>query len=801
MRPYINDNPLRRLNIPKFSGGVNYRDGISQVLDQQLIDCKNVWYKNGLLKTRPGIKCADRIEESIVDRDFLPIYEGSRRRVYAKKENVVVVDGVTYFLMVIQNADRIILRYYADQNSFHNIVEITDIPQQDFTCNVFQHNADIYCFCSGYYENEETPYYIFKISKDAAASNEKWWEHFKVTRITDNLSAEEGGFYVPTILVNGKTPGYQEPYSLSNIAPIEGDYIEGYNLLGSRYKMFYSTVNKDLFQKENFNQAATYPLMYPVQKGDKVTVNVVLPTRFPNESYGMGGEHKTFTHEVVIEDPGAINLEPRDKRQDDGIYIGVIGRTLCLYDWDSDGLQHMFFTEEDFVDYNNLEIIACAPNSKENYEKVLNMTFCDWYGGGSEGIYDGIHLFMGGNTADKEKSLVCWSDFNKPLYFSENGYAYVGDKAQRVTAFGKQGENLIIFKERETYAAQYSSRDSVIDAEAVERQSIVDVTASEVVFPMVQVHGFIGCDCPNTVQLCRNRLVWAHSDGKIYTLVSANQWNERSIFEVSAMVEKKLKECSAEQLRKALSADWEGHYILSVGDNLYLMDYDSYGYANITAYSKNDDAQLHIPWWVWDKPVYGKNTYHDAIPATDSYIETEDCYPDVLSMVAVGNRLFMMAMFEASVAERGSGCYPELITFEGEDDLLPNIVFVDRGMLGYCTRETPERGKEIPAMAQTKLFTFGSPTITMSVPKAEISFGNNGGIPIAVTTITDRGETQREVVLDFVESDERKPQFFKNVVIRNGERINNRVGYRLESNGNIFLDSLSVYYKQLGGAK
>ena len=52
--PSINKQPIRSINIPELSGGLNLRDGISAVNDNQLTDCKNIWFKDSILKTRPG---------------------------------------------------------------------------------------------------------------------------------------------------------------------------------------------------------------------------------------------------------------------------------------------------------------------------------------------------------------------------------------------------------------------------------------------------------------------------------------------------------------------------------------------------------------------------------------------------------------------------------------------------------------------------------------------------------------------------------------------------------------------------
>ena len=316
---------------------------------------------------------------------------------------------------------------------------------------------------------------------------------------------------------------------------------------------------------------------------------------------------------------------------------------------------------------------------------------------------------------------------------------------------------------------------------------------------MIQVHGFIGCDCPNTVQLCRNRLVWAHSDRKIYTLTSASQWNERSVYEVSGMIESLLQGITSDELKAALSADWAGHYILSVGDKFLVMDYNSYGYAHIYSYTKEDDAQMHIPWWIWDKPLYPQK-----VNTVDMGITTTETPINVISLVTVGEKLYLWTEAVTGKGPQENMQYyriPEPMCFDGTDDKVASISFESNPETSEQYRSRDVLKKEIPAMSQTKLFDFGSPTVQKSIPKAEVSFGNNKGVPITVTTITDRGEASKEIILDFEETDSRSPQFFKNVAIRNSEKLNNRIGYRLESKGNLFVDALSIYYKLLGGCK
>ena len=42
------------LTLPDLSGGLNLREGLSNILDNQLTDCQNMWWQDGILRTRPN---------------------------------------------------------------------------------------------------------------------------------------------------------------------------------------------------------------------------------------------------------------------------------------------------------------------------------------------------------------------------------------------------------------------------------------------------------------------------------------------------------------------------------------------------------------------------------------------------------------------------------------------------------------------------------------------------------------------------------------------------------------------------
>ena len=295
-------------------------------------------------------------------------------------------------------------------------------------------------------------------------------------------------------------------------------------------------------------------------------------------------------------------------------------------------------------------------------------------------------------------------------------------------------------------------RNSDITAQDLIDQSVVDYAASSVYFPMIQLHPNIGCDLPDTVQLCRNRLVWACSDGNVYTLMSEDQYSERNIYCISDMIKRKLKN----ETGKAYSADWNGHYMLFYGSHIYVMNYESYGYVYASSYNKTSDAQLMIPWWYWKLP-------ESSVPQT----------------------VFVCA---------GA---PQLVFSPSAAGTLTVSVFDERTF----TDNTGEK-KEIPSMFVTKIFDFGALHYFKNVTLINAAFGNNGARPISTFFVTEQGEEESETLM-LTESgeDEYSPDFVHNRQLRPSLGPINRIGFKAECTGYMSLDSISLYYRLLGGSR
>lgn len=779
MIPVLERKATYMLNIPELSGGMNLRDGISLIQDNQLTDSINMWYKDGLLKTRPAVK-------SNADRDKMEEFVSTgvgNITVLMNPANSAVINNVMHVLEVtVISQDKIqaessysivqkvSLRYI--DNTALSVIPLGVIEigyNYDLKCLAVQHNGDIYC-----YVRYETSY-----------PQPEWHygnEIYKIERLSEGVYSDivkltDADLYIPVILTNCR-PNRSSTYESQGELMLRGGTMaEGYNLLGRYYRMIYSTydISEDAERySEPDGKTYTkmrYSLLYSINNMEFWTGSKTVTAEITDKT------GTKYTHIVEIASGNSVEYTSPG----DGLYMHVEGN-LLYFSNSASSKDPAGVAEEDYI-YNNMVITAPCPNSDTNWAKVTNMTQAVWYGNTSLGINGGSRLFLGGNTEEKEKALVVWSDLNNPLYFSENNYTYVGDKAQAVTAFGRQGESLIIFKEREIYSTQYQAGS--VTAEELIHQSAVDLSAQLAYFPMVQIHAGIGCDCPGSVQLCRNRLIWADSSGRVYTLTSQNQYSERNVFEISQMIERKLRAETAENLQKAQSADWEGRYLLFVGSHVYGMDYNTYGYHYVSSYSKSEDANMLIPWYYWKLPV------------------------EPMSVISIGSIVYMLE-------------YVYLGTYVGLQRAMVNMFYIDGfgtvdevNTLEY-TGEYPESTEEydsslwqvvlyqktIHSLAQTKLFDFHQPAFFKNVPIVNVIFGNNGGMPITVKFITEsKTDDESTITLNESEAAEYAPEYLHNRQFRPYSRVNTRFGIRFESEGAMAIDAISLQYTVLGGAK
>lgn len=722
--PTMSRSGKTQVNIPSFSGGVNLRDTKSGILDNQLSDAYNMWFKNGALRRRPNFETN---LDLITEETFLS--GGIPKATLNMHKDIRYKDGILCSAMYRQTGASTLTFFWQDKTEMHYFGSI----------QIYLGYEDEYItyFVAPY----DDSVYVYLSNGDIYKAEFGYIKAF--IQITDDDMIESAPVVITNALRTGIAQGDHFP-------EFSGVLINGFNLIGKYAKIIFSTVNPEYSHSDKNNMAMIY---YFRNKSD------IDEDDNKYDGYKVVVKHTTengvFTHTVVIDGHSG----DEEEIQGDGYKIRASSDAVIFYNVDGD-IAEIDNSGPQII--NNLEITF--PHLTSNRDKISGCSFSEWYGGVSEGINGGTRLFISGNS--KYPNSVFWSDLNNPLYFPENNWFKVGTDNSNVTAFGKQNEKLVIFKERETWYTEYT-QTTAPTAEQVVNQSFIDLTTAKAMFPLVLINDQIGCDCPNTVQLCRNRLTFTNKSGKVYVIVTMNQYSENNIYEIGGMIEDKLR--TETELEKATSADFEGYYCIMINDNMYLCDYNSDGFQYPYSFKNKEDSQLKVPWYIWKLPFDPLSTFYFG------------CDDFILA--------YSMWFYHDSAFGPWKGKYHvSLLTADNEGLSDKQLHFELSDMLEVITKIIR---KEFESGFTTKFFTFGSADKRKNVERVSIVTDDNEGQTITVLFVTESGnetETYNTNTTDFSEV---------KTILPTTKSVN-KFGISMSSFGKLSVEEITIIFRMLG---
>lgn len=722
--PKMREGAQYRVTVPALNGGVNLKDAPNLVEDNQLTDVKNMWWKDQALRTRPGLYtdegnvftlCSNDMTDFFYYKIYPPV------RVYEGQD---VFDYVACFS--INEGSR--MRSYLDIYCFDENGRKVDVCGLSFELGGWDENDPPYAkYALLFVADKKDDYnglyvlldngWIYRMKKVENA--------YTVKRTLERVPPTE--IYAPLIMVNGKGGNTEN-------GTVNGTLFEGYNLLTGAFRAAFTTDGTSSMFKLPQDHLTTSTgentqIDFTQSSGDVVHWEIVAPANTATATVG-----------------GVLVTAKIDYTGGKVTFSKSSGESFPL---PSTGA-------------NNSLIITAWKTDTASYEKIVDMSITTWFGGDRSGHNGGTRMFVSGNTS--KPNLVHWSDVNNPLYFPENNYAYIGDSAQRVVGFGKQNDMLVIFKNHEIYYTTYVAGASYT-AEDVISGKIVDVTANSAVFPITPLHSSIGCDCPRTIQLCNNRLIWATSDGHVYGLTAANQYGERNVRELSANLNKRLSSYSRSDLQQATSGDYNGLYMLFVQNQVYLLDYMDSMFQYYSSYSDERKAQRRMPWYIWELPE------NMEIVAVLSGLNT-------LSLIATKlklswNEIGFYNQKLVGICYRLEGTLDSTVSDE------------------YATNQITRTN--VHSMFQTKVFDFGRPDRRKFIRRLHIGATDTEEKYISLSYITEDG-VQADAYRIGVHGDGKMREWS----ITPGVSRVRQFGIRAESSGNMAVDNMVLKYEVNG---
>ena len=729
--PSMRGKQSARISIPLLSGGLNVSRQATEIFDNQLTECTNMWFNDGVLKTRPGVECNSYYaDDKMLNTGIKISYNGKRLRVYR----------------IIKEKEIGIL-FYDDNGTATNGTGFSvdgTVKSAVFAGHLSASKQYIYCYYS-YSKDEKLLCGVkrFKISEG---------EYGERLEIEDLTGIE---YNEPTVIVNN---------DFTNDGSVTGVTFEGCNLLNGKHKIL--CTSKD--DEEDSNYLHAY---IPSEQKEGVPITVELFTKkWGYQKFVVDGQDGLWSGEFEPKKDGKT-VEGYDY-----IYIRFENKSYINKSGNNNAQYSQLTIYADLEGENGGEGIGAGSGSSNvilhlesgiiDVDDVCANTQSIWYGGSTGGISGGSFLFMAGAEPNK----LIWSDVDNPLYFPENNYLRVGSDSEKITKLAKMGNNLVIFKEHSVYIATCVEGEGVT-VEQLSSGAVTDVTSYAATFPTANINDDIGCDLPETVQLCRNRLVWANSTGKVYQIVTHSMTSERNIYAISGNIEKLIKQELKKIKNPSLTASatsWQGYYLLSLGNKtVFVMNYDNYGFTNIYSYSKTDDAESRIEWYKWEF-VY-----------------------DVVNVANVNENVL--------ITVRGEREYEVDTRVFNWVCRLNELSAYDNYLVGSTGLKKIDM-LDIPCSFATKWFDFGMMDYYKSIEQVYLTAGSEKGGDITLSYITQRGTVGERIIGLEAETPDNE-NFIKTYRQLPMQKRLRHFGLKISSQGQFVFGGFVIKFKVMGGIK
>ena len=694
-----------------------------------------------------------------------------------------------------------------------------DITNATYKINFFvgddkaENSSKLFCIVAFYNESLISKVVIFKliqyvdengVADWAQVFSEIYSANFDESGKISDLITDE--LYKPLIYINGKGNKYSYLPITAQTEYATASLFEGRNLLPSAMRFQFMTdgiSNKFQLPIKGFDKFAkviinTEGMGFKVKNASREVVTrleIEVSDGVNQTEYGLDGDteiYKSDEGKTITTDTKFIKNKTYYTRDEWGTFTEITDATVgdlisdygqTVYDYSGNivytlSKQRYTFDDTTLTSYNTLYVKFDAsagilelydgndtyplvlPMSVNNnievityktdlslVEVMLNMQINSLYGGG-QGIFGGTRTFLAGY-----KNKICWSDSGEPTYFSENNYVGVGDYTP-ITAFGKMDDCLVIFKKDSIYFTQACSSDAVT-AEQVQNGEVVDISTTYAYFPIYQLSDEYGCDLPNTVKLCLNRLIFANSDGNVYCLVTQSNTSQRNIYCLSGQIRRKMFDESNNCLlnEKAFAAVFGDYYLLFCGNKVWALNYNKDSYRYVYSYTNrtNNSSSRYFTWWYWE---------------TDE--EFESCIND-------GDRLFLNS-------------YP-IVTWQDNDYF----------EVKFSQVSNTESENDCECYIKTKVFDFSYADRYKKIEKLFLGIGNDVPANISLTIETDKGEVyNRPIEVDCNELESRfTAQYGETVRLIPCCNKIKQFSVKLEAKGVMSIEKMYIYYKML----
>ncbi len=543
-------NTDRRLfTVPSLDGGLVLDKDFQGLEDNQLSDGLNMWFRGGLLRTRSGLK---PIEDTVItpkaDEDVDMAFRITDSVYY--KGNTKY--NLAYYTAVNQEKTANRIYFYL----ISALGELKSIGKLEFSRVV----SGYFCLVRNIFfivgnKTVGSGIYAFISKRDGSNTTYQVFEADEALKNWENVSQQ---YYCPTYYINGRGTRYAEAAQMDKIKYDEPMFLEQRNLLNSRLKLYYTSDGL----------SSVFRLPISNLDGEEISCRLYIDS-----------ENYVYWRTTATGNTATATYKSKEIKMKCDRKAGVISFTADGEDYPVPIMP--------YCSSNNI-VISVAKAVENGFQRVVSSKKC---------LIFNSRAYVCGNESNPNE--VYSARLTNPLYFPKNMKAIIGENTSAVEALGVQSNKLIAFKANEIYKIDVTSDESEQSSAILDSTS--DFLSSDILKAQ-SIHTDIGCDCPNSIKLCGNRLVWLNADGAVYTLATTSYGDENNVYEISRPIGQKIRELSKDALKSAFAVAFGGYYLLFAGNSVFVLDYNVKGFGFSAEYAYARENSKGVNWHCWRLP-------------------------------------------------------------------------------------------------------------------------------------------------------------------------------------------------------
>ena len=545
-----------RYEVPSLNGGIDTSKYCELIDDNCFSQCKNIWNKNGVLTNRLGLLPNEQGVISIEEVEYNHFVHG-----FEVTDTLLYVDGepkkIGYCVEGDGDSYERFRPYFV--NSDGSLTEMGYIGFNRVSYQTFNRfekvffvvadataGSGIYAFltrCNRENFQCEYVYDIYEASNDYSS-----WQKMN-----------ESNFYIPTVYMNGRGNSFRIDTEDPTTYTEEPKELEAFNMLTGKFKAYYTTDGWSSVFDLPFNSLDSSNIRCRIYSTAQSYTDFIV------DAYSDTATATVLSYSVTLKVDRSL------------------GRFSFFYNNNPFAVPRM-------LSYggNNMEISA-----SRTVDNGIPKTI-----GAKGSILFGNNIYFYGNKIRGNE--VYTATISRPLYVSAKCKVALGEPTSSITAMAVVCNKLVAFKNSEIYRITLS-RGSTYQVSGL----LTDISRTMLngdTLSSEAVHLQVGCDCPNTLKVCANRIVWTRSDGSVYTLATTTYGKENNIYKISSALSGLTEGIDEDDFKNAYACDLDGYYLLYVGNKVFVADYRIKDFGFPAKYSGQKDNGSNISWYIWEFP-------------------------------------------------------------------------------------------------------------------------------------------------------------------------------------------------------